>query len=87
MVIEQVSSRFPPGSPELAYDVAKHKLDLQLSQVDGLDNKTAIIYKIKNIDRVKSPVKNNDNTFSNLILNNEKEFVRVKDLKIENWAK
>jgi len=50
--------------------------NLRSCKVFVYDHKTAIIYKVENIDRAKSPKKKD--TFSKLILNNENEFLERK---------
>jgi hypothetical protein len=38
--------RFPDADPSLAYDVAKHRLDIQLASIDALDNKLAVGFSL-----------------------------------------
>ena len=40
--MEDQRRTFPDADPSLAYDVAKHQLDIQLASVDSLDNKLAV---------------------------------------------
>ena len=40
--MEEEPRRFPDADPALAYDIAKHQLNIQLTSVDALDNKLAV---------------------------------------------
>ena len=61
------------------FEITKFELTESLKEckVFVYDNKTAVIYKIQNIDRSPSSVMLHD-TFSKLIVNNENEFVEKK---------